>query len=125
MAGNVNLANCSAFRTLAVGKEQVIAQGAFTWTAGGDISASASDDPALTVGNDTSTGVHPMTFPKCPEVRLAFQIISPSLTVSECIGTALDAAAGTATISLRKAGTATEMASGDILHVTVYGKVSS
>lgn len=121
---NVNLANCSAFETHAVGAERVICQGAFTWTAGGNISATSADDPAMTLGDDTATGVHALTYPKCPSARIHFQIISPSLTVSECILTAIDTTAGTAAIRLSKAGTATEAASGDILHVTVYGKLS-
>jgi len=123
MAGSVNMSDASAYQTKAIGKERVLCQGAFTIGTSGAVSASVVDDPVLTLGNDSGTGVHALTFPKCPGARLQIQLISASLTVSEATLTALSTTAGTASITLTKAGTPVQAASGNIIHITVLGKV--
>lgn len=125
MAGTINLNDCPVYQTKALGQEQVICQGAFTLGAAGAISASVVDDPAMTLAADSGTGVHALTFPICPEARLDVRLQSASLTVTEAFGTALSATAGTATIKLSKAGTLAQAASGNIIYVTVIGKVTA
>jgi hypothetical protein len=103
----------------------VICQGAFTLGSSGAIASSAVDDSAMTLANDSGTGVHALTYPACPEARISVRLVSASLTVTESIITAKAPTSGTATIKLAKAGTLAQAASGNIIHVTVIGKVTS
>lgn len=124
MAGTINMADCDAgYACRALGEEQVICQGEFTFTAAGAISASSTDDPAMTLANDSGTGVHALTFPSCPAAWIHVAIQSASLTVTEALITAISATAGTATIKLSKAGTLAQAASGNKLFITVLGEV--
>lgn len=121
----LNLADAPSVPYLAgaVGQEQVLCAGTFTLGAAGAISTSVVDDPALTLAADSGTGVHALTFPICVSAKIKVQLVSSGLTVSEATVTASDATAGTATIKLTKAGTAAQAASGNIIYVTVIGKV--
>ncbi len=121
----INLADAPSvpYQAGAVGQEQVLCAGTFTIGAAGAISSSVVDDPALTLGADSGTGIHALTYPLCVSCKIKVQLVSASLTVSEATVTAISATAGTATIKLTKAGTGAQAASGNIIYVTVIGKV--
>jgi hypothetical protein len=122
--GTLNLQDCSAFETHAVGQEQVLCMGIFTLGSSGAVASSIVSDPAMTLGDDSATGVHALTYPKCPTATIKVQLQSASLTISEAILTAKDTTAGTATIKTAKAGTLAQGASGNVIMVVVYGKVT-
>lgn len=121
----INLADAPSvpYQAGAVGQEQVLCAGTFTIGAAGAVSASVVDDPALTLGNDSGTGVHAITYPLCASAKIKVQLVSASLTVSESTLTAISPTAGTASVTLTKAGTPVQAASGNIIYVTVIGKV--
>ena len=76
----------------------------------------APDHPSISTTH-TATGTYNLTFPPCADFDFDFCIISPLLTISNVILTALNATAGTATFkTTNAAGSATDPASGDIIH---------
>ena len=119
----INIADAATNDVRCVGQEQVLCEGTFTIGAAGAVSASSVDDPALALGDDSGVGVHALTYPKTPYARIRADLLSSGLTVSEAVVTAKDAAAGTATLTLFKAGVATQAANGNQIHVTVIGKL--
>ncbi len=118
----VNLADAPQFPVRATAKERVISGMTVAVGAAGATTETDSDDAKWTCAAFAS-GVAAITFPACPSGRLRFSILSASATVTECIATAFDATAGTATITTAKAGTATTPASGNKSYVELIGTV--
>lgn len=88
-----------------------------------DVKCSIGASGAATSGHaaysftKTGTGVYDVIYPACSELEMAATIYSPALTVTGFVVTAISETAGTATITIHKAGTAAEPASGDYLKI--------
>jgi hypothetical protein len=110
-----------AFPVNALGPWRVIATADFPIGASGAVGAIVGDPGISLVKADT--GVYTLTYPPALRVKLFPSIkVSAATTVTEIIGTACDATAGTATLQTSKAGTATEPASGNILSVLIIAE---
>lgn len=87
--------------------------GSFSVDGAGNVTAIETDDPSVTCGNVAANAVA-VTFPTCPKGRLKMGIIlSATNAVGEVRATALDLAAGTATLTFYKAGVAATPANTD------------
>lgn len=77
-------------------------------------------DPGITFTR-SSAGVYAVTFPACKKIRLFGSVLSAALTVVGVVVTALDATAGTATITVvNGAGAATDPATGNKVSLLAY-----
>lgn len=83
------------------------------------IGSQDSDHPDIALTR-TGTGTYTMTYPPCYEADIAVtDIVSAALTISGGVLTAKSATAGTASLTLHKAGTAADPANGDIVTLTL------
>ena len=87
--------------------------------------SSVSGSPGISASN-TGTGTFSLTYPPCIDAVIQLTLQSASSTVEEIIMTARNASAGTATIQTQvSGGTATNPASGDAIHVTIFARTTS
>lgn len=81
--------------------------------------------PGFTIAR-ASAGFYNITFPPCVDISIFVQLMSPVPTVFDAVVTARNAAAGTATIkTYNAAGTITDPANGDELHILTVEKTSA
>jgi len=79
----------------------------------------SADHPSISTTRN-STGNYALKYPPCADFDLDFCIISATQAVSNVVITALNTTAGTATIvTTNAAGTATDPASGDVIHLNL------
>jgi hypothetical protein len=112
-------------------RSTIVARCKFLFGASGAVVASGSattaskvPDPAFTL-TKSATGVYTVTMPPGVEVDIQMGIYSPLRTVWSVVVTALDSAAGTATISFSGGTTdvaATEPASGDYVVMRFFAR---
>jgi hypothetical protein len=90
----------------------------YTATTAGAIGTTSAPGADFTCTKDGgTTGGYDLTFTPCIDIDLLFAVRSAAATVNTVVVTALDAAAGTASILCSKGGTAAYLASGDVLTV--------
>lgn len=122
---NANKAHVASCRAVVQYRERV-AIGA----SGAASAATATTSKPSSLGYDTNgfsctkngTGTYDLVFPKCRRAFIQVTLYSPAKTVVGCVVTALDAAAGTATIKTlagTNAAADTEPASGDALFISI------
>ncbi len=103
----------SAWRVIGVAKFVIGGSGAVSSTEG---------DPDIAAVN-SGTGTFNLTYPAALRVKIQYGIEqSAAATVTEIIGTAVSATAGTASFRTSKAGTAVNPASSDILNVVIWAE---
>jgi len=107
-----------------VGKEQRICSFAITCNGTGGVTSVDADDPACTAADGGANGDLDITFPACPAGQAFLQLQSASLTVCYAYFSALDITAGTGSVITGKNITNTDPASGNVIHVEVWGRVT-
>jgi len=83
------------------------------------VDATKCDDPGITITR-ASAGIYDLVYPKCVDVRINIEAMSPLGTVLGAVLLAKSATAGTAQFrTFNDAGTATDPASGDDLNIVL------
>jgi len=96
---------------------EVTARAKYTATTAGAIGTTSAPSADFTCTKNGTTGKYDLTFPKCADIDLQFDIVSAAATVNTCVITAKDANAGTASILLASGASAAYLADGNILVV--------
>lgn len=108
-----------------VGKEQRVCTFQIVCNGSGGVTSVTADDPACTAADGGANGDLDITFPASPKGQIFVSIAkSAAATICYAYFSALDMTAGTASVITGKNITNTDPASGDILHIEVWGTVA-